>query len=55
VSRYVRRLEEELEAMDVKTGLHLMTSASGVATARARSRGGQPADVGAGRRRRRRI
>jgi N-methylhydantoinase A/oxoprolinase/acetone carboxylase beta subunit len=33
VSRYVRRLEEELEAMDVKTGLHLMTSASGVATA----------------------
>src|SRR5215470_8966825 len=33
VSRYVRRLEEELEAMDVKTGLHLMTSANGVATA----------------------
>jgi N-methylhydantoinase A/oxoprolinase/acetone carboxylase beta subunit len=33
VSRYVRRLEEELEAMDVRTGLHLMTSASGVATA----------------------
>ena len=33
VSRYVRRLEEELAAMDVKTGLHLMTSASGVATA----------------------
>ena len=33
VSRYVRRLEQELEAMDVKTGLHLMTSASGVATA----------------------
>ncbi len=33
VSRYVRRLEEELEAMEVKTGLHLMTSASGVATA----------------------
>jgi N-methylhydantoinase A/oxoprolinase/acetone carboxylase beta subunit len=33
VSRYVRRLEDELEAMDVKTGLHLMTSASGVATA----------------------
>ena len=32
VSRYVRRLEEELESMDVKTGLHLMTSASGVAT-----------------------
>ena len=33
VSSYVRRLEEELEAMDVGTGLHLMTSASGVATA----------------------
>ncbi len=33
VSRYVRRLEEELEAMGVRTGLHLMTSASGVATA----------------------
>src|SRR6186997_738188 len=33
VSRYVRRLEEELAAMDVRTGLHLMTSASGVATA----------------------
>ena len=33
VSRYVRRLEEELETMDVRTGLHLMTSASGVATA----------------------
>jgi N-methylhydantoinase A len=33
VSSYVRRLEDELEAMNVKTGLHLMTSASGVATA----------------------
>jgi N-methylhydantoinase A/oxoprolinase/acetone carboxylase beta subunit len=33
VSSYVRRLEEELGAMDVRTGLHLMTSASGVATA----------------------
>jgi N-methylhydantoinase A/oxoprolinase/acetone carboxylase beta subunit len=33
VSRYVRRLEDALEAMDVGTGLHLMTSASGVATA----------------------
>jgi N-methylhydantoinase A/oxoprolinase/acetone carboxylase beta subunit len=32
VSSYVRRLEQELEAMDVETGLHLMTSASGVAT-----------------------
>jgi len=33
VSRYVRRLEDELRAMDVRTGIHLMTSASGVATA----------------------
>ena len=33
VSGYVHRLEQELEAMDVRTGLHLMTSASGVATA----------------------
>jgi len=33
VSRYVRRLEDALEAMEVRTGLHLMTSASGVATA----------------------
>jgi N-methylhydantoinase A/oxoprolinase/acetone carboxylase beta subunit len=33
VSSYVRRLEQELEAMDVRTGLQLMTSASGVATA----------------------
>src|SRR5713101_3829238 len=33
VSRYVRRLEDELAAMEVRTGLHLMTSASGVATA----------------------
>jgi N-methylhydantoinase A/oxoprolinase/acetone carboxylase beta subunit len=33
VSRYVRRLEQELETMEVRTGLHLMTSASGVATA----------------------
>jgi hypothetical protein len=33
--------------MDVKTGLHLMTSASGVATAEgAISRPGEPADVG---------
>ena len=32
VSRYVRRLEEELEALEVRTKLHLMTSASGVAT-----------------------
>src|SRR5437773_11557810 len=33
VSRYVRRLEDELHAMGVRTGIHLMTSASGVATA----------------------
>jgi N-methylhydantoinase A/oxoprolinase/acetone carboxylase beta subunit len=32
VSRYIRRLEEQLEALNVKTKLHLMTSASGVAT-----------------------
>jgi N-methylhydantoinase A/oxoprolinase/acetone carboxylase beta subunit len=32
VSRYVRRLEEQLEALEVRTKLHLMTSASGVAT-----------------------
>ncbi len=33
VATYVRRLEDELRALDVKTGVHLMTSASGVATA----------------------
>jgi len=33
VSRYVRRLEDELRAMELRTGVHLMTSASGVATA----------------------
>jgi N-methylhydantoinase A/oxoprolinase/acetone carboxylase beta subunit len=32
VSRYVRRLEDELERLEVRTKLHLMTSASGVAT-----------------------
>jgi N-methylhydantoinase A/oxoprolinase/acetone carboxylase beta subunit len=32
VSRYVGRLEQALEAMEVRTKLHLMTSASGVAT-----------------------
>jgi N-methylhydantoinase A/oxoprolinase/acetone carboxylase beta subunit len=32
VSSYVGRLEQELEAMEVRTKLHLMTSASGVAT-----------------------
>ena len=30
---YVRRLEDELRALGVRTGLHLMTSASGVSTA----------------------
>jgi len=35
VATYVRRLEESLRALDVRTGLHLMTSASGVATAEA--------------------
>jgi N-methylhydantoinase A/oxoprolinase/acetone carboxylase beta subunit len=33
VARYVRRLEDELRSMNVRTGVHLMTSASGVATA----------------------
>src|SRR5438128_1383208 len=33
VSSYVRRLEDELRALEVRTGVHLMTSASGVATA----------------------
>src|SRR5712691_882886 len=33
VSSYVRRLEDELRGMDLRTGVHLMTSASGVATA----------------------
>src|SRR5438034_429309 len=33
VSRYVRRLEDELRSLGVRTGVHLMTSARGVATA----------------------
>src|SRR5207244_7163114 len=33
VSRYVRRLQDELAAMEVGTGVHLMTSAIGVAPA----------------------
>ncbi len=33
VATYVRRLEDELRALNVRTGVHLMTSASGVATA----------------------
>jgi N-methylhydantoinase A/oxoprolinase/acetone carboxylase beta subunit len=32
VSRYIRRLEEQLEGLEMRTNLHLMTSASGVAT-----------------------
>ena len=35
VATYVARLQEELRALGVRTGLHLMTSASGVATAEA--------------------
>jgi N-methylhydantoinase A/oxoprolinase/acetone carboxylase beta subunit len=33
VAGYVRRLEDELHGLGVRTGLHLMTSASGVVTA----------------------
>ena len=33
VATYVQRLENELRALNVRTGVHLMTSASGVATA----------------------
>ncbi|UGS39138.1 hydantoinase/oxoprolinase family protein [Capillimicrobium parvum] len=33
VATYVRRLEDELRSMNVRTGVHLMTSASGVSTA----------------------
>ncbi len=33
VATYVRKLEDELQGLGVKTGVHLMTSASGVATA----------------------
>jgi N-methylhydantoinase A/oxoprolinase/acetone carboxylase beta subunit len=33
VATYVRRLQEQLQGLGVKTGVHLMTSASGVATA----------------------
>jgi N-methylhydantoinase A/oxoprolinase/acetone carboxylase beta subunit len=35
VAGYVQRLENELRGLEVRTGLHLMTSASGVATAEA--------------------
>ena len=38
VARYVGRLEEELRGLGVRTGVHLMTSASGVATAEAATR-----------------
>jgi N-methylhydantoinase A/oxoprolinase/acetone carboxylase beta subunit len=33
VATYVRKLEDELRSMNVRTGVHLMTSASGVTTA----------------------
>ena len=33
VARYIRRLEDSLRALGVRTGVHLMTSAAGVATA----------------------
>ncbi|QEC48408.1 hydantoinase/oxoprolinase family protein [Baekduia soli] len=33
VATYVRRLEDELRALNVRTGVHLMTSGSGVSTA----------------------
>ena len=39
VATYVRRLEDELRGMGVRTGVHLMTSASGVATAEAATAG----------------
>jgi N-methylhydantoinase A/oxoprolinase/acetone carboxylase beta subunit len=35
VATYVRRLQDELTSLGVQTGVHLMTSASGVATAEA--------------------
>ena len=35
VGTYVKRLQEELTELGIRTGLHLMTSASGVATAEA--------------------
>lgn len=35
VASYVRRLGDELRALDMRTGVHLMTSASGVATTEA--------------------
>jgi 5-oxoprolinase (ATP-hydrolysing)/N-methylhydantoinase A len=35
VASYVRRLQDELTGLGVQTGVHLMTSASGVATAQA--------------------
>jgi N-methylhydantoinase A len=35
VATYVRRLQDELTRLGVRTGVHLMTSASGVATAQA--------------------
>jgi N-methylhydantoinase A/oxoprolinase/acetone carboxylase beta subunit len=38
VAGYVSRLERELRALQVRTGVHLMTSASGVSTAESASR-----------------
>ncbi len=37
VSNYVRRFDQQLRKMGVKTGIHLMTSAAGVATPKAAS------------------
>lgn len=37
VSRYVRKFDQELRKLGVKTGIHLMTSAAGVATPEAAS------------------
>ena len=53
VARYVRRFDEALRGMGVSTGIHLMTSASGVATpGGGLARPGQPAHVRPRRRRR---
>src|SRR5438132_6371473 len=37
VASYVKRLEDELRGMDVRTGVHLMTSGAGVPTAEGRT------------------
>ena len=55
VSRYIGRFDAALRAMGVKSGIHLMTSAAGVATPAGRhGEARQPAHVGPDRRRRRR-